>query len=126
MKLLHPGEPMPRHLIGYLASALLLLPAAPASAAPPAQGPAVYDTIDAVEVWADHIVITGIISGQSSPSELSYTILDGSSTSTPGGAARCDRLAMLAVAKPGKYQFATVLVPGFGSRFGCKLIVRTP
>jgi hypothetical protein len=93
-----------------------------------AAGPAVYDTVDAVEVFGSRITVTGIIAGQSAPSEFIYVIFDGSSSgSTPGGANRCDRLALLAMAKPGKYQFATLIVPDtFGSFYSCKLIVRTP
>jgi len=119
---------MTRHLAGCLAlAALSLVPAASAADVIPGQAPAVYDTVDAVEVWGSRIIVTGIIAGQDTPSEISYIIYDGTSSSpSPEGANRCDRLALLAIAKPGKYQFATTLVPAFGFRFGCKLIVRTP
>jgi hypothetical protein len=119
---------MTRQLAGCLAlAALSLVPAASTADVIPAQGPAVYDTVDAVEVWGSRIIVTGIIAGQGTPSEINYIIFDGTSgTTSPEGANRCDRLALLAIAKPGKYQFATTLVPGFGLRFGCKLIVRTP
>ena len=119
---------MTRRLIGCFALTVLSMVPAVSSADPtPASAPAVYDTVDAVEVQGNKINITGIIAGDSTPSEFSYLIFDGSSaSSTPEGANRCDRLALLAVAKPGKYQFATTRTPGFGVRFGCKLIVRTP
>jgi hypothetical protein len=118
-----------RQLIKYLAFALSFLPASLAVAeAPIAEASAVYETVDAVEVWGNRITVTGIVSGQSAPSELQYLMLDLGTTS--GGladsAARCDRLALLAMAKPGKYQFAMVRVEPSSRRFGCKLIVRTP
>lgn len=118
-----------RHLIGYLVFALSFLPASLAVAeAPIATTSAVYETIDAIEVWGNRITITGIISGQSAPSELQYVILDlSTSSSTPtDSAARCDRLATLAMTKPGKYQFAMVMPDDIVHRFGCKLIVRAP
>jgi hypothetical protein len=90
-----------------------------------------YDTVDAVEVMADQIRVTGIISGQAAPSTQLYRIVSSSPFSTGGGstdtaASRCDRLALLAISRPGKYQFATVQVADFSPRFSCKLIVRTP
>jgi hypothetical protein len=115
---------MSRHLVRCLTFVVLsCLSATPAvAAAPEAPGPAIYDTIDAVEVWGSQITITGIISGQSSPSQLLY----GITGDTPERAARCDRLALLAMTKPGKYQLA--MLQPFGSifGFGCKLIVRAP
>lgn len=83
---------------------------------------AIYDTVDAIEASENRITVTGIIAGQSAPSTLVYIIRDfGSSTVA---ASRCDRLALLAMSKPGKFQFATVLVGD--PFFSCKLIVRTP
>lgn len=90
-----------------------------------------YDTVDAVEVLTDHIKVTGIISGQGASSATLYEIWGSPpSTQTSGptdvAAARCDRLALLAMSKPGKFQFG--LTPEVNSpfRYSCKLIVRTP
>ena len=114
---------MSRHLIGLLALALTLVPATSRAAATPGVA-AVYDTIDAVEVAGDKITITGIIVGQSSPTERFYFIFDPSAGNATGGAARCDRLALLVVAKPGKYRLEMTQVSS--TDFGCKLIVRAP
>jgi len=86
-----------------------------------------YDTVDAVEVLADRISVTGIISGQGTPSTREYTIFSSSSTTgaTDVAASRCDRLALLAMSKPGKFQFAVTLLTGTGA-FSCTLIVRAP
>lgn len=83
-----------------------------------------YDTVDAVEVLGNQIRVTGIISGQSAPSTTLYGIV--SSGSDDVAASRCDRLALLAMSKPGKFQFALVEELTTPRRFGCKLIVRTP
>jgi hypothetical protein len=79
-----------------------------------------YATIDAIEVVASNITVTGIISGQGTPTTTTYPVTGGTES-----AARCDRLALLAMAKPGKYQFA-VVDQGLGGEVSCKLIVRTP
>jgi len=123
---------MTRHLVTCLAIiAFSFVSPTPAIAATQATSSAVYDTVDAVEIRssaseAPLVVITGIISGQSAPSEFSYQILTFSNPTTDNGA-RCDRLALLAMSKPGKFQLAmNRIVDSFGFGFGCKLIVRTP
>ena len=90
-----------------------------------------YDTVDAIEVFADQIKVTGIISGQGAPSTRMYRIVSSSTDGSSGGptdvaASRCDRLALLAISKPGKFQFAVVQIVDFSPRYSCKLIVRTP
>lgn len=99
---------------------------------PPAMGAGntiTYDTVDAVEVVANRITVTGIISGQGTPSTNSYSILSSSSPNTGAdvAASRCDRLALLAMSKPGKFQFAVTFIGTGGSgNYSCTLIVRTP
>ena len=83
-----------------------------------------YDTIDAVEVLGAQIRVTGIIAGQAAPSTALYTIINSGSTDV--AASRCDRLALLAMSRPGKFQFAMVEELTTPIRFGCKLIVRAP
>jgi len=119
---------MIRRLIGcFTLAALSMVPAVSSADAIPSTVPAVYDTVDAVEVQGNRLNITGIIAGESVPSEFSYAIFDGSASgSTAEGANRCDRLALLTIAKPGKYQFAITRTPNVGTRMSCKLIVRTP
>ena len=98
----------------------------PASAGS-ADGPHVYETIDAVQSGPGdrRITITGIIVGQSTATTLTYDLRPISSTSSSEDVtARCDRFALLAMAKPGKYQFSTVMVSSFD--FDCKLTVRAP
>jgi len=91
---------------------------------------AAYDTVDAIEVVANQITVTGIVTGEGAPSRRTFTILGSPVTPSSGtpqqdvAASRCDRLALLAMSKPGKFQFAIVDVGS--SRVGCKLIARTP
>jgi hypothetical protein len=119
-----------RFLVGLalLASSAVLPRRGSADPAPIANQSAVYDAVDAVEAWADRVAVTGIISGQSDVTTLLYPIEDSASNTTTA-AARCDRFALLAMSKPGKYQFATVFQPdggGFRLAFSCKLILRAP
>src|SRR5262249_38951469 len=96
------GENMTRSHARYLLLAALLF-APGTSSASPIFGvvPAVYDTVDAVETVGNRIIVTGIVSGESTTSEIIYTIQDSPSGSAVA-ATRCDRLALLAIAKPGK------------------------
>ncbi len=84
-----------------------------------------YDTVDAIEVQGREIIVTGIVAGQAGPSTATYPIL-GASGATEAAAARCDRLALLAASKPGKFQFAVVQFGTNNPLFSCRLIVRTP
>lgn len=78
-----------------------------------------------IKKW--RITVTGIIAGQSTATTLTYRLrTTASSNTTEDLQARCDRFALLAMAKPSKYQFATVQPFGAGTNFDCKLIVRTP
>jgi hypothetical protein len=112
---------MSRHLISLVAAGIVM------SSSHLAFADFAYDTVDAVETLTVGsnvaIQISGIISGDSTPTTTTY-ILRGSSSGTDQ-ANRCDRMALLAMSKPGKFQF--VLVGPGGSTFSnCKLIVRTP
>jgi hypothetical protein len=90
-----------------------------------------YDTVDAIEVFGPQIRVTGIISGQGSPTTAQYTVLGSRTASndsepTDVAASRCDRLALLAMSKPGKFQFAVFVRSITPPGVSCKLIVRTP
>ena len=104
-------------------AACLVIAALTLGSPPPARAASgditTYDTIDAIEVVASQITITGIVTGQGSPSTTAYTI-----AVSDVDAARCDRLALLAASKPGKFQLA--MLEQVFNRFACKLIVRTP
>jgi hypothetical protein len=87
-----------------------------------------YDTVDEIRVVDLRLVVTGIIAGHSASSTATYQIrtTSVSNGATIDVAARCDRLALLAMSKPGKFQFGVVDESSGGAVFSCKLIVRTP
>jgi hypothetical protein len=121
-------RPRFRGLVILAATLAVWLASTTPASADIADSPHVYETVDAVQSGpTDHqITITGIIAGQSTATTMSYPLRAPFSSSVNANedvTARCDRLALLAMAKPGKYQFATVLVSG---GFVCKLIVRAP
>jgi hypothetical protein len=119
---------MARHLIPGLAIvALTFISSAAIAADPPVGGPAVYDTVDAVSVGGRRIIVTGIIAGQTAPSTFQYTIFDDSNSSgTTDAANRCDRLALLAMSKPGKFRLSMEHPDSSSFTFRCTLTVRTP
>jgi hypothetical protein len=122
------GEVMTRSL-----AACLVIAAFSLGSPPPARAAigdtTTYDTVDAIEAVGAQIKVTGIVAGQDVPTTKLYSVVNSSPTanglgSTDVAASRCDRFALLAAAKPGKFQFA--MVESQTNRFSCKLIVRTP
>jgi len=110
---------MARYIVACLViSAFIAAVTAPASAGTVIN----YDTVDAIETNGSQAVrVTGVIAGQGVSSTTVYSLAGvGSNTDV---AARCERFAMLAMSKPGKFQFAVVNVD-FGHE--CKLIARNP
>ena len=88
-----------------------------------------YETVDEVEVEGVWITITGVPVGQTGTVRFSYRIsgAGASSQATEASAARCDRLALVAMTKPGKFLFAMALsTVNNGNLFSCKLVTRTP
>jgi hypothetical protein len=93
----------------------------------------VYDTVDSVEVNSDDpnasfnvsLVVTGIPAGGSTPITKIYNFGALSTAGNFEQAAHCQRLAVVAMSKPGKFQFA---IGAFASSLNhsCKLILRTP
>jgi hypothetical protein len=91
-----------------------------------------FDTVDAVESTnefvsgvgnAQVIKVTGILVGGTVPTTQTFTF--AGITHLDQGA-RCERLALLAMSKPGKYQFGIGSTNTAGTNGGCKLILRTP
>lgn len=112
---------------GLTIVALAFVSSTSATAEPPIGVPAVYDTVDGIVVSGRRITVTGIISGQVAQSTFLYLLFDEitSSGAASDTANRCDRLALLAMSKPGKFQFAVERVPSTSS-FRCALTVRAP
>jgi hypothetical protein len=116
---------MPRTLTACVVLAVVsLLSAQPVIAA--AGDVTLYDTVDEIRVSDERIIVTGIVAGQSVATTATYLILNNhiSSSPTDVAAARCDRLALLAMSKPGKFRFG--VVEEDSRRFSCKLRVLAP
>ena len=91
--------------------------AAPRPAA--AEATDVYDTVDSVEVNTGRLVLIGIPAGGTTPVTTTYNF--GFSDM----AMHCQRLAVVAMSKPGKFQFAIGPSGNFIAT-GCKLTLRAP
>jgi hypothetical protein len=98
---------------GIVGLAILLFTAPVQADVTPSPGSDIYDSIDAVSVQPNGLKIDGVLHGASASTSKVYFGFD---TTTAG---RCDRLALLVMTKPGKYQFAII-----GEV--CQLILRTP
>jgi hypothetical protein len=85
-----------------------------------------FETVDAVEVDDYlHITITGVLAGDTEASTYTFTASANSDRAAAAVAnARCERLALLAMSKPGKYVFSALQVSnGSTPKFTCKLAV---
>jgi hypothetical protein len=101
---------MSRRLAFFAVASLLTV--VPRLVAADASIQATFDTVDAVEIKNQDacdecsmfnalVIVTGIVSGNGTSSKLSFTF--GSNVDM---ATRCEHLAIIAMSKPGKYQFA--------------------
>ena len=86
-----------------------------------------FDTVDAVELQNEccnvvNLVVTGILAGGSTPTTRTFAFANNSAIDA-APALRCERFAVIAMSKPGKYRFA---VGALGTAGVCKLILRTP
>lgn len=86
----------------------------------------VFDSVDSVELNVDsgvvHIVIQGIPAGGSTPIIRSFVFGAAGAASDVSSATACQRTALLAMSKPGKYQLAIGQSEGVTAG-ACKLIL---
>jgi len=79
----------------------------------------VFDTVDSVDLNGTiRLFVTGILSGQTAPTTQELYVTNSTLVQ------QCERLALMAMSKPGKYQFHVVRNSGAVSR--CKLSLRAP
>ena len=94
------------------------------SSSPPAHADAsdvhVYATVDAVETSNRNFTITGIRVGDSAATTQTFD----AGSSDYGAAERCERFAVLAMSKPGKYELTVTTNGSWGAN--CKLALRAP
>ena len=88
----------------------------------------VFDSVDSVELnmdsFAVNIVIQGIPAGGSAAVTRSFFFGQAGSASDVSAASACQRTALIAMSKPGKYQFAIGRSEGVNAG-ACKLILVT-
>lgn len=104
------------------AAAVALVSAAPA----PAQtGPTryVFVAVDAVEIQSTTVRVTGILDGESAVQTVTATFSLGSSTVDQ--VAACERLALLAMTRPGQFRFEIQAGATYSAGV-CKLARVTP
>jgi hypothetical protein len=120
---------MPRTLVAFALVLPVVMFAAPRRSAADASIQAVFSTVDAVEIRHagcdsctphEEVAITGIVSGSSVPSTTVFNFGQASDI-----AARCERIAMLVMSKPGKYHLGIGAELGSGGRGDCKLMLVT-
>jgi hypothetical protein len=126
---------MTHRLASCLAITLLAL-AAPRPAAADVFVQTVFDTVDSVEIRSHDIcsgcplqafvLVRGIPAGGSVPSTQSFNFGNNTDMAT-----RCEHLAVIAMSKPGKFQFgigsdSTSTGGGNSGHGDCKLILVTP
>jgi hypothetical protein len=72
-----------------------------------------FATVDSIKAYEKNLYVTGILDGNSTPSTITATLTDSTA------AERCDRLALIAMSKPGKYAFA--MTNEWGGYWSCSL-----
>jgi hypothetical protein len=114
------------HRLALCVVLVVLATAAPRPAGATIISTTVFDTVDTVEINNENnsvnLVVTGILTGGGVPRTMSFAFLNTQALAA-AAALRCERFAVIAMSKPGKYQFA---VGVSGSLGACKLILRTP
>ena len=114
-----------RHFVpAFALASMMLVGGAGSASADPSPVPTTYTTVDSIETSGNsYITITGIRGLDQAATTIVYRIAQGSQPQD--AAARCDRFALLAMSKPGKYIFeVTDLYKN--SNFTCKLSVKKP
>jgi hypothetical protein len=85
-----------------------------------------YDSVDSFEIEnANRLIITGLRAGEKQASTATYFIrYSGGSGPQVDYAAQCQRMALLAMSKPGKYTFS--IVQEDDEFVHCRLAARKP
>ncbi|ATB50435.1 hypothetical protein [Corallococcus macrosporus] len=108
-----------------LLAAVALAPTALAEQAPMGR-PYVFATVDDYTVRLDgYIEVTGVIQGEAAPRTVTFWVSPniGAGVNFQAMSSRCDRMAMLTMAKPGAYLFTMSVEEqqNYYRQFVCKL-----
>jgi hypothetical protein len=93
-----------------------------------------YDTVDSAEINKRDsgagsnptLLVRGILAGGTAPITRSYVFTGTTNLEGLETAMHCHRLAVLAMSRPGKYQFAIGPGPNPSTATGCRLTLVTP
>jgi hypothetical protein len=95
---------------------------APVGAKPVGTTPTVFVAIDAVTVYGYTLYVSGVVEGEAAPSEWAASF---SSSSSTANVEACQRMALLAMAKPGAYKLELSHQISAGSGV-CRLVRAQP
>jgi hypothetical protein len=119
-----------RLAIGLVIASMIFMAPRPAAAA---ITPTVFDTVDSVEAYYQSeytLTVKGILAGGTTPTTHTFNFYNSSGGSSVESALaeRCERFAVLAMSKPGKYQLSITWEASGSDKInrGCKLILRAP
>ncbi|AGC48250.1 hypothetical protein MYSTI_06978 [Myxococcus stipitatus DSM 14675] len=110
------------HTPAVLLSLLTLAPTAPSAAEPPQTNvPYVFVAVDSYNVkQTNQFEVTGLLLGEGTPRTILFTASTTSAVDVSQHLSRCDRMALMAMNKPGAYRFE--VVKGIYSyEFSCRL-----
>lgn len=86
----------------------------------------VFETVDSYELLsgASQLSITGILQGEAAPRTIPIPAATNNTTSYEGRVRACERMALMAMSKPGQYLFELRRFGTFQPVHGCKLTRR--
>ncbi|SDD79349.1 hypothetical protein [Myxococcus virescens] len=104
-------------------AAVALAPTALAEQATVGQ-PYVFTTVDDYTIRLDgNVEVTGVLQGEAAPRTVTFRVTHGSEENFQVLGGRCDRMALLTMAKPGVYLFTMSVEAqtNYYRQFACKL-----
>ncbi|MCE9673638.1 hypothetical protein LY474_38125 [Myxococcus stipitatus] len=122
-----PSSRSPRLLPSLLAAVTLATPALGAAPeTPETTRPYLFETVDDVVVRYNRLDVTGVLRGETVPRSFTFSYYAGTTSGDSINlASRCDRLALLAMARPGVFLLEMVHNgSNLSSPSSCRLIRR--
>ena len=104
------------------AAAAALFSAAPVAYAQTAPTRYVFAAVDAIEIQYTTVRVTGVVDGESAARTVTANFFSG--TTSVDQVAACERLALLAMTRPGQFRFE--ILQASSSTVVCKLARGTP
>jgi hypothetical protein len=86
----------------------------------------VFVAVDALEMKANVFTVTGVIDGESEPRTVTFTFSSSSTSSERDDVSACQRLALLAMTRPGQFRFEVAGGTTYYQYPACKLARVTP